>query len=100
MDEFRYRDIVEFDKEHGTNFIEQLEDVCREYAIRKQGKGVFGQFKTDWIRSLTYALRQTLRYVGFGYESQDIFYALGMKLGEISKALDEEFYSVVEDPSE
>jgi hypothetical protein len=62
-----------------------IENVCARHAEReRRPSGVFLQFRTDWtVDGLVYALRQTLRYVGFGYRDKRVFYDLGAVIGKM-----------------
>jgi len=78
MREFSFSAIKQYDVEHGTNFIEQIQGVCTAHAQERHGIGVFCQLRTDWtLEGIEYALRQTLRYIGYGYNNDMIFYNLG-----------------------
>lgn len=78
MREFSFNDVKRHDVEHGTNFLEQIQEVCTKHAQARHGFGVFCQFRTDWTtQGVVYALRQTLRYIGYGYDNDMIFYNLG-----------------------
>jgi hypothetical protein len=84
MNEPKFRDVVAFDEEHGTSFVADLSRICGYHARGGYGVGVSSQFRTDWaVGSLKYALQQTLRYVGFGYESALVFKELGAKVAEM-----------------
>ena len=78
MREFSFAEIKQHDTEHGTNFIEQIRAMCYKHAQGGHGLGVFCQLRTDWTtQGVVYALRQTLRYIGYGYDDSMIFYNLG-----------------------
>lgn len=78
MREFSFSEVKQYDADHGTNFIEQIQEVCTAHAQEKHGIGVFCQLRTDWtLEGVVYALRQTLRYMGYGYNNDMIFYNLG-----------------------
>ena len=78
MREFSYAEVIQYDADHGTNFIEQIHLVCDKHAQAGHGLGVFCQLRTDWItQGIVYTLRQTLRYMGYGYDDPMIFYNLG-----------------------
>jgi len=82
--EFSFVEIKQYDKDHGTIFIDRLKEVCGKYAKEGQAPGVFSQLGTDWtLHGAVYALRQTLRYVGFGYKSSMVFRDLGAVVSEI-----------------
>ncbi len=83
MKKFSLQEVQAFDTEHGTNFIERIHEACDENGIGGRGLGGFLQFRTDWTTSgPRYALRQTIRYITFSYESAAIFKAIGDILGE------------------
>ncbi len=83
-----FMEVMRYDKDYGTSFLDELEAVSRKYAISGQEIGVWTQFKTDWIRSgIDYALKQTLRYEGFGYSSARVFRDLGIPIWKILVAM-------------
>lgn len=89
MNEYKYTEIKQFDKEHGTDFIAQIELVCADHATAKLAHGVFCQLRTDWtLQGVTYALRQTLRYIGYGYDDPMIFKNLGAVVSRIFSEMD------------
>lgn len=78
MREFSFAEVRQYDTEHGTNFLEQVQEVVSKHAQDGRGVGVFCQLRTDWtLEGVVYALRQTLRYMGYGYSDDMIFYNLG-----------------------
>lgn len=78
MQEFSFSKVKQHDAEHETDFIEQMQKVCTAHAQAGLGVGVFCQLRTDWTtQGVVYALRQTLRYIGYGYNNDMIFYNLG-----------------------
>jgi len=84
------REVNTFDAEHQTSFMNDLSEICAAHAKPGQAKGVFSQFTTDWIvGGLSYALTQTIQYVGFGYESTRVFKELGGKISEILRAFEQ-----------
>lgn len=88
MIKLSFMEVMRYDKDHGTEFLSELEAVCREYAITGQGTGVWSQLKTDWVRSgIDYALKQTLRYEGYGYSSARVFRDLGVVIWKILVAM-------------
>jgi len=81
-------EVKRYDEDHDTNFLSELEAVCRKYAIPGQGPGVWAQLKTDWVnRGMDYALNQTLRYDGYGYSSGRVYRDLGIVLWKILVAM-------------
>ena len=51
------------------------------------------QFRTDWItEGLRYAVLQTLRYVGYGYETAWIFKDIGDVVGRMLRAVTSELW--------
>lgn len=83
MKTFSFQEVQAYDAENGTDFIERIHAACNENGIGGRGLGGFMQFRTDWtITGPRYALRQTIRYVTFSYESAAIFKAIGDILGE------------------
>lgn len=88
MTELRFMEVKQYDEDHGTNFLSELEAVCRKYAIQGQAPGVWAQLKTDWVNGgVTYALKQTLRYEGYGYSSARVFKELGIVIWKILVAM-------------
>lgn len=78
MREFSFAEVKQHDEGHGTNFLEQVQEVVSKHAQDGRGVGVFCQLRTDWtLEGIVYALRQTLRYMGYGYNDDMIFYNLG-----------------------
>ncbi len=78
MLEFSFADVKQYDVEYNTNFIEQIQEMVGAHAQDGHGRGVFGQLRSDWtLEGIVYALRQTLRYMGYGYKDDMIFYNLG-----------------------
>lgn len=88
MREFSFGEVKRYDIEHETNFIEQIQEVCAEHAQERHELGVFLQLRTDWTtQGIVYTLRQTLRYVGYGYSNDMIFYNLGKLIHNIFVAM-------------
>lgn len=78
MSEFSFSQVKQHDAEHGTDFLGQMQEMCTKHAQAGRGLGVFCQLRTDWTnQGIVYALRQTLRYIGYGYDDDMIFYNLG-----------------------
>jgi len=76
--EFSFAEVKQYDVDYGTNFIEQIRAMCDKHAQAGHGHGVFCQLRTDWTtQGVVYTLRQTLRYIGYGYDDDMIFYNLG-----------------------
>lgn len=86
-----FHDIQGYDQVHGTNWIGTIRSVCEQHATPGQSPGVFLQFRTDWVsEGLRYAVLQTLRYVGYGYETALIFKDIGNVVGRLLEAVDSE----------
>ena len=63
---------------HGTDFLGEMRKVVDSHALDNRGLGPFCQLRTDWtLQGVVFALTQTLRYVGYGYEDARIFRELG-----------------------
>jgi hypothetical protein len=83
-----YRDVKKYDEENQATWLKKIETVCREHAIRGD-VGPYLQFRTDWINNdLRFAMRQTLRYVGFGYKNDLIFKAVGVVISDMLTELE------------
>lgn len=83
MKKFSFQEVQAYDSENGTDFIERIHVACKEHGIGGRGLGGFLQFRTDWVASgPRHALRQTIRYITFSYESAAIFKSIGDILGE------------------
>ena len=88
MDKLKLTEVKQYDKDHGTGYLSELEVMCHKYAIPGQGQGVWLQFKTDWVQGgIKYALRQTLRYVDYGYADAMVFKELGVVIWKILVAM-------------
>lgn len=88
MREFSFAEVKRYDAEHGTNFLKQVQDVVSKHTQDGHGLGVFYQLRTDWTNEgVVYALRQTLRYIGYGYNDDMIFYNLGKLVYTIFAAM-------------
>lgn len=86
-----FHDIQGYDQAHGTAWIGAIRSVCTRHAAPGQALGVFLQFRTDWVSGgLRYALLQTLRYVGYGYETAFIFKDIGDVIGRLLEAIESE----------
>lgn len=91
MIEHSFFEVARYDAHHGTDLLVQLRETCSAGARQGQALGVFSQLRTDWVsQGPAYALAQTLRYVGYGYVDESIFYNLGKVMGEIFELLDTE----------
>lgn len=84
-----FHDIKGYDESHGTNWLGIMQDTCKRHAAPNQALGVFLQFRTDWITGgLRYAVLQTLRYVGYGYETALVFKDIGNVVGRMLAAIE------------
>ena len=85
-----YKLDYQYVKTTNANWLTRIEKVCRDHTADNRA-GPYMQFRTDWINEgLTYALRQTLRYVGYGYEDEMVFKDLGQVIGEMIRSLEKE----------
>jgi len=74
---FSYHDVKQYVATSKINWLERISEECKLHTSDNR-EGPYLQFRTDWIsQDITYALRQTLRYVGFGYVDHTIFKDLG-----------------------
>ncbi len=86
-----FHDIQGYNQVHGTNWIGTIRTVCERHATPGQVLGVFPQFRTDWVsEGLRHAVLQTLRYVGYGYETALIFKDIGDVVGRLLESIDSE----------
>jgi hypothetical protein len=82
-----FMEMRQYDEDHGTSFLDELRAVCDKYAIPGRGPGVWAQLGTDLLRGVDYALRQTLRYVDYGYSDARVFRDLGVVILKILVAM-------------
>jgi len=81
-------EVKQHDEDYGASFLSELEAMCHSHAIPGQERGVWLQFKTDWVHSgIKYALQQTLRYVGYGYSDAMVFKELGVVIWKMLVAM-------------
>jgi len=80
-----FNDIKDFDIKYNTTYIKDIEYMLRLHT--KSGEvGPYMQFRTDWVtQGLSFAVSQTLRYVGYGYVDAMVFKNVGSVVGLMLK---------------
>ena len=87
-----FHDIQRYDQAHETDWLGAIRATCKNHSTG-QTLGGFFQFRTDWItEGLRYAVLQTLRYVGYGYETAWIFKDIGDVVGRMLRAVTSELW--------